>query len=280
MEHEARIRFLVFITVLILMAVMEALLPRRPCSQRRGLRWISNLSLVAVGTVVVRVALPISVVTLGALGEQRGWGLLNHTSLHGAVEAVLAFVFLDLAIYLQHVVFHAVPALWRLHRMHHADLDFDVTTGVRFHPFELVLSALIKCAVVVVLGPPVIAVIVFEIVLNASSLFNHANLQLPEALDRCLRWIIVTPEMHRVHHSIVRDETNSNYGFNLPWWDRLLGTYRDRPRAGDEMVIGLAEFRDPDELRLDRMLTQPFRSGVDADAAAVGTTASRPVTSW
>lgn len=268
MENEPQIRLLVFVTVLITMAVLEALLPRRTRTQGRGLRWFSNLSLVAVGTVVIRLALPISAVALARLGEQRGWGLLNHTVLPDVVEAAIAFVLLDLAIYLQHVMFHAVPALWRLHRMHHADLDFDVTTGVRFHPLELVLSVLIKCGVVVALGPSVIVVIVFEIALNASSLFNHANLRLPEALDRYLRWIVVTPEMHRVHHSVVREETNSNFGFNLPWWDRMLGTYRARPQGGEDLVIGLEEFRDPGELRLDRMLTQPFRSDAPERARA------------
>ena len=169
-------------------------------------------------------------------------------------------VLFDLAIYLQHVMVHAVPALWRLHRMHHSDLDFDVTTGARFHPVEILLSMAIKLALVAALGPPAIAVLIFEVALNGSSMFNHANLRLPGALDRCLRWIVVTPDMHRVHHSIVPFETNSNFGFCLPWWDRLFGTYRDQPGAGHVgMTIGIEEFRDPREQRLDRMLTQPVR---------------------
>ncbi len=169
---------------------------------------------------------------------------------------------LDLAIYLQHVIFHAVPALWRIHRMHHTDLDFDVTTGIRFHPFEMVISMAFKLAAVVALGTPAAAVLAFEVLLNATSMFNHGNLGIPVRADRMLRWFVVTPDMHRVHHSIVVDETNSNFGFNLPWWDRLLGTYRDQPRAGHEhMTIGIEHFREPVELRLDLMLVQPFRDG-------------------
>ena len=169
-------------------------------------------------------------------------------------------ILLDLAIYLQHVLFHAVPVLWRLHRMHHADLEFDVSTGVRFHPIEILLSMGIKLGVVAALGTPAVAVLVFEVLLNATSMFNHGNVRLPARTDRVLRWIVVTPEMHRVHHSVVPRETNSNFGFNLPWWDRLFGTYRAQPAAGHEgMTIGIAQFRDPAELRLDRMLIQPFR---------------------
>jgi sterol desaturase/sphingolipid hydroxylase (fatty acid hydroxylase superfamily) len=173
---------------------------------------------------------------------------------------IATVVVLDLFIYLQHVMFHAVPALWRLHRMHHADLDFDVTTGARFHPIEIVLSMLIKLAAVVVLGAPPVAVLIFEVVLNATAMFNHGNLRLPLAVDRVLRLFVVTPDMHRVHHSIVPAETNSNFGFNLPWWDRLLGTYRAQPAAGHVvMTIGLDDFREASDQRLDRMLIQPFR---------------------
>jgi sterol desaturase/sphingolipid hydroxylase (fatty acid hydroxylase superfamily) len=169
-------------------------------------------------------------------------------------------VALDLAIYLQHVMFHAIPALWRLHRMHHADLEFDVSTGLRFHPLEILLSMGIKLAVVAALGPPAVAVLVFEVLLNVTSMFNHSNIALPPRVDRILRLIVVTPDMHRVHHSIHPDETNSNFGFNLPWWDRLLGTYRPQPRDGHEsMTIGVEQFRTRGDLRLDRMLIQPFR---------------------
>ena len=176
-------------------------------------------------------------------------------------------VVLDLVIYLQHVLFHAVPALWRLHRMHHADLEFDVTTGTRFHPIEIVLSMLIKLTVIGALGAPALSVLIFEVLLNATAMFNHSNVQLPAPVDCILRWLVVTPDMHRVHHSVVVRETNSNFGFNLPWWDRLFGTYRAQPEAGHEgMTIGVKEIRDPAEQRLDRMLTQPFRKGDSAYA--------------
>ena len=186
--------------------------------------------------------------------------LLNALALPAWLSVVLAVVLLDLAIYLQPVMFHAVPALWRLHRMHHADLDFDVTTGARFHPIEILLSMALKLGVVAALGAPALAVLVFEVLLNATAMFNHANARLPEGLDRVLRWIVVTPDMHRVHHSVVPRETNSNFGFNLPWWDRLLGTYHAQPAAGHTaMTIGLEQFRDPRDLWLDRLLAQPFR---------------------
>lgn len=187
-------------------------------------------------------------------------GLLNAIALPAWLALPLAVVALDLAIYLQHVVFHAIPALWRLHRMHHADLEFDVTTGLRFHPVEIALSMGIKLQVIAALGPSALAVLIFEVLLNATSMFNHANLRLPAGIDRVLRWIVVTPDMHRVHHSIHPEETNSNFGFNLPWWDRLLGTYRAQPRDGHEdMTIGIEQFRTLHDLRLDQMLIQPVR---------------------
>jgi sterol desaturase/sphingolipid hydroxylase (fatty acid hydroxylase superfamily) len=208
---------------------------------------------------MLRLAFPLAAVGLSAFGEQRGFGLLNDLALPDWAKIAIAVALLDLAIYLQHVMFHAVPALWRLHRMHHADLDFDVTTGVRFHPVEILLSMCLKLAVIATVGAPAVAVLVFEVLLNGTAMFNHGNVGLPLALDRALRWIVVTPDMHRVHHSVVPDETNSNFGFNLPWWDRLLGTYRAAPAAGhDAVTIGIDIFRDPAELRLDRMLMQPF----------------------
>src|SRR5262249_16990889 len=186
--------------------------------------------------------------------------LLNNWPVARQAAVVTSVVLLDLGIYLQHVMFHAVPALWRVHRMHHADLEFDVTTGVRFHPIEIGLSMLIKFALVAVLGAPALGVFIFEFLLNATSMFNHGNVRIPIPVDHYLRWLVVTPDMHRVHHSIVVGETNSNFGFNLPWWDRLLGTYRDQPAAGHEgMTIGIEQFREPRELWLDRMLLQPFR---------------------
>jgi sterol desaturase/sphingolipid hydroxylase (fatty acid hydroxylase superfamily) len=193
------------------------------------------------------------------MGES-GAGLLNQVGVPYPVAVVVSILVLDLVIYLQHLMFHAVPILWRLHRMHHADLDFDVTTGARFHPIEIVLSMLIKFAAIAVLGPPAVAVLVFEVLLNATAMFNHGNVRIPPAWDRVLRWVVVTPDMHRVHHSIEAPETNSNFGFNLPWWDRLFGTYRAQPAAGHEgMTIGIGQFRTGRDLWLDRMLALPFR---------------------
>src|SRR5262245_41440143 len=192
--------------------------------------------------------------------QTRGWGLFNVVAFPGWLELVLAVVLMDLAIYLQHRVFHYVPVLWRLHRMHHADLDVDVTTGVRFHPIEIALSLGIKFVVIVILGAPWFSVLLFEIFLNATSMFNHSNIRVPPVLEPLLRWLMVTPDMHRVHHSILRRETDSNFGFNLPWWDRMFRTYRAQPEAGHEaMTLGIEPFRDPRDQRLDRMLTQPFR---------------------
>ena len=185
---------------------------------------------------------------------------LHPLALPALAQVVIAVVVLDLVIYLQHVLFHAIPVLWRLHRMHHADLEFDVTTGVRFHPVEIIISMVIKIGVVAALGAPALGVLAFEVLLNATSMFSHSNVRLPQPIDRVLRWIVVTPDMHRVHHSIERRETDSNFGFNLPWWDRLFGTYRPQPEAGHEgMTLGIPQFRDPHELRLDRMLLQPLR---------------------
>jgi len=219
------------------------------------------------GRLFLRLLLPATAVSLALVGESRGWGLLGRLSAPRHAKIVASLIVLDLAIYLQHVMFHAVPALWRVHRMHHADLGFDVTTGARFHPIEIVLSMLIKFGVVVALGTPAISVLTFEVLLNATSMFNHANVRIPVRLDRYLRWVVVTPDMHRVHHSIVVGETNSNFGFNLPWWDRLLGTYRDQPAAGHAaMTIGIEQFREARDLRIDRMLLQPFRGPAGAYA--------------
>lgn len=257
---EPLIRLACFASVLAAMALWEVFAPRRPQEIGRAWRWPNNLGVVVVDTIVVRLLFPTAAVGVALLGEERGWGLLNNLALPAWIEIVIAVVVLDLVIYLQHVLFHAVPMLWRLHRMHHADLEFDVTTGVRFHPVEIILSMIIKIGAVAALGAPALGVLAFEVLLNATSMFNHGNVRLPCALDRVLRWIVVTPEMHRVHHSIERRETDSNFGFNLPWWDRLFGTYRAEPEAGHEnMVIGIPLFRDAKELRLDRMLLQPLR---------------------
>jgi sterol desaturase/sphingolipid hydroxylase (fatty acid hydroxylase superfamily) len=260
LHHESLFRLGCFASVLLAMALWEALAPRRRLTVGRPLRWASNLGLIAVATLVVRFLLPLGAVGTAVVARERGWGLLNNVALPGWLAVALAVVALDLVIYLQHVMFHAVPLLWRLHLVHHADLDFDTTTGVRFHPVEILLSIGLKMAAVVLLGAPAVAVLLFEVLLNATSLFNHGNVRLPGWLDRVLRWAVVTPEMHRVHHSAAPRETNSNFGFNLPWWDFLFGTYRAQPAEGQEgMTIGLSQFRD--ERRADRlhwMLALPF----------------------
>jgi sterol desaturase/sphingolipid hydroxylase (fatty acid hydroxylase superfamily) len=260
--YEPWIRLGVFAAVFALVALAETLAPRRPLAIRRRVRWPNNLAIVALDVLLVRVIFPTAAVGVAVLAEARGFGLFNVVAAPPWLALAAAVVLLDLAIYLQHVLFHAVPALWRLHRMHHADLDFDVTTGARFHPIEILLSMLIKMAVVAALGAPALAVVVFEVLLNATAMFNHGNVRLPEALDRVLRWLVVTPDMHRVHHSVVPAETNSNFGFSLPWWDRLFGTYRAQPAAGHEaMTIGIAQFRSERDLWLDRLLIQPFLDG-------------------
>jgi sterol desaturase/sphingolipid hydroxylase (fatty acid hydroxylase superfamily) len=259
LSNEPVIRIAAFLGVLIAMAAWEVAAPRRSRAIPRAVRWTSNLGIVGIDTILVRLSFPVPAVGLAVVAEERGWGLLNSVDVPVWLTVVVSVLALDLAIYLQHVMFHAVPAFWRLHRMHHADLEFDVTTGLRFHPVEILLSMGIKLAVVAVLGPPAVAVLVFEVLLNATSMFNHGNVRIPPGVDRVLRWLVVTPDMHRVHHSIHPHETNSNFGFNLPWWDRLLGTYRAQPRDGHEaMTIGIEQFRTRRDLWLDRMLIQPL----------------------
>jgi sterol desaturase/sphingolipid hydroxylase (fatty acid hydroxylase superfamily) len=260
LDFELAIRLGAALAVFAAMALWEVLAPRRAAAVGRAPRWPSNIAIVAIDAALVRILIPVAAVGVAVIAAQRGWGLLNIAPWPPLLEGVLGFLALDLAIYVQHVAFHKVPWLWRLHRMHHADLDIDVTTGLRFHPIEILLSMLIKMAVVVLVGVPAVAVIVFEVVLNATSMFNHANAAMPPWLDRVVRLLVVTPDMHRVHHSVLRHETDSNFGFNLPWWDRLFRTYRVAPEAGhDGMTVGLPVFRDRKELRLDRLLSQPFR---------------------
>ncbi|GIL03050.1 MAG: sterol desaturase [Alphaproteobacteria bacterium] len=259
LQNEAAIRLAVFFGVLAAMAGWEVAAPRRRREIPRLIRWTNNLAVVVIDTALVRLVFPVVAVGFALIAAERGWGLFNAYDVPGWIAFLLSVAALDLAIYLQHVMFHAVPALWRLHRMHHADLEFDVTTGLRFHPVEILLSMAIKLAIVAVLGPPAAAVLVFEVLLNATAMFNHSNIRIPPAIDRVLRWVVVTPDMHRVHHSIHPNETNSNFGFNLPWWDRLLGTYRPQPRDGHEaMTIGIEQFRTRRDLWLDRMLIQPL----------------------
>lgn len=260
LAHEPAIRLGAFAGVIVAMVAWEVLAPRRRQAIGRLRRWPSNLGIVVLNTLLVRLAFPVAAVGAAIAAETHGWGLFNWLSAPTWFAVTASVLLLDLAIYLQHVLFHAVPALWRLHRMHHADLEFDVTTGARFHPLEIVLSMVIKIGVVAALGAPAVAVMIFEVLLNASSMFNHGNVRIVEWLDSALRGVVVTPDMHRVHHSVVPRETNSNFGFNLSWWDRLFGTYRAEPAAGQQgMILGIEQFRDPTELRLDRMLVQPFR---------------------
>jgi len=259
MQYESYIRLGCFLGVLFFLAVWEALAPRRRLTVSKPRRWASNLGLVALNTVALRLAFALGAVGVSVVAAERQWGLLNNVSLPAWLAVPVAAIALDFAIYLQHVLFHAVPALWRLHMVHHADVDFDLTTGLRFHTIEVLLSLGIKVAAIVLLGAPPLGVLIFEVLLNATSMFNHGNVRMPARLDRALRWIVVTPDMHRVHHSVHVNETNSNFGFNLPWWDYLLGTYRPQPRDGHEgMTIGLSQLRDERTQSLPGMLLLPF----------------------
>ncbi|EDZ67796.1 hypothetical protein NOC27_1123 [Nitrosococcus oceani AFC27] len=245
LSQEIPLRLGFFLGIFGLMALWELAAPRRKLSVSKPVRWLNNLALVFFNTLLLRWLFPAAAVGMAVFASEHNWGLFNIYPLPLWWAVALSVLILDFAIWLQHVMFHAVPALWRLHRVHHADLDFDLTTGIRFHPLEIVLSMGIKFTAIAVLGPPVVAVIIFEILLNATSMFNHSNVYLPIPLDKILRRFLVTPDMHRVHHSVEDDETNSNFGFNLPWWDRLLGTYRDQPRAGHKtMDIGIHTFRN------------------------------------
>ena len=253
------IRLASFALVFAAVALWERLAPRRPQVVPRAARWPSNLGLAAVNAALVRLVFPVTAVSLAMAVESQGAGLLRALAMPVWLALPVAFVLLDLAIYLQHVLFHSVPLLWRLHRMHHADVEFDVSNGLRFHPLEMLLSMAIKLAVIAALGAPPAAVLAFELVLNAAAMFNHGNVALPTSWDRLLRWFIVTPDMHRVHHSSVPEEMHTNFGFNLPWWDRWFGTYRAQPRGGHvDMQLGLAMFRDAPWQRLHKLLQLPW----------------------
>ena len=268
LNNELAIRLVFFLGIFAIVALGEQASPRRRLTASKAVRWFSNISVVVINSGLVRVLFPVAAVGMAALASQKGWGLWNNVEIPYWIAVVLSVVFLDMVIYLQHVIFHAVPALWRLHMMHHADLDFDLTTGSRFHPIEILLSMLLKISAVIVIGAPALAVVIFEIILNGVAMFNHGNLFIPIGVDRVLRLFVVTPDMHRVHHSVFPTEANSNFGFNLPWWDRLFGTYRSQPRLGHEgMSIGLVQFRDPALLKLTRMLALPF----------VGSTGNYPI---
>jgi sterol desaturase/sphingolipid hydroxylase (fatty acid hydroxylase superfamily) len=259
MDHEPVIRLGFFLGAFLLIAVAEIFAPRRAPSASKGARWVNNLAIMALNPLAVRLVFPVLPVALAVMAQERHWGLLNNLELPFWLEVCVGAVFLDFCIYLQHVLHHAVPTLWRLHMVHHADLDFDVTTGLRFHPIEILVSLMIKLAAVAALGAPAQAVLLFEVLLNTTAMFNHSNIYLPLKLDRVVRLLVVTPDMHRVHHSVVIRETNSNYGFCLPWWDWLLGTYQDQPAQGhQELTIGLPQFRDPGRLTFPRLLVLPF----------------------
>ena len=262
--YEAAIRMSFFLGVFALMAFWEVLSPRRRPVLSKMLRWGNNLGLVIFNSILLRFIFPAAAVGVAALASEQGWGLLNYYSLPLWLSLAISLLVMDFVIYLQHILMHAVPILWRLHRVHHADLDYDVTTGARFHPIEIILSMLIKFVTIVSLGPTIVAVVIFEIVLNAMAMFNHANVRLPLRMDHVLRQLIVTPDMHRVHHSVDYDEANSNFGFNLAFWDRWFGTYRDQPRAGHEqMIIGIQNYRTPGEVTwIHGILWLPFRGTV------------------
>ncbi len=259
--YENTVRLGVFAGIFVLMALLETVLPRKRRVQPRGPRWLTNLGLVVAGTALLRISMPILAIGMALVAAQNGWGLLAMIELPLWAEVVFAFLMLDLLIYAQHVAFHKVPLFWRFHKIHHADRDLDVTSGVRFHPVEAVLSMLWKLLCIVAIGPAAIAVFLFEVILNAASLFHHANLRLPQAADRILRWIMVTPDMHRVHHSVRRSETDSNFSFFLTVWDRLFGTYVAQPKDGHEgMTIGLDQYQSDQPSGLGWSLVEPFRS--------------------
>ncbi|MBW2465918.1 MAG: sterol desaturase family protein [Deltaproteobacteria bacterium] len=257
MIDESSVRLTAFFGIFVAVTLWESLSPRRRLTTPKIGRWLSNITITVLGTAIVRGVFPVLAASFAA--GQTSTGILNQVSLPYPLRVFIAVLAFDLIIYLQHVMFHAVPLFWRLHMMHHADLDIDVTTGLRFHPIEVLLSMGIKIAAVMIIGPPVLAVIIFEVLLNGTSMFNHGNIKMPPGVDSLLRLFVVTPDMHRVHHSVVIRETNSNFGFNFPWWDRLFGTYRAQPAAGhDEMTIGLSQFRDQKRLTLLWLLALPF----------------------
>lgn len=266
MAHESLVRLGVFSVVLLLMIGLEYFIPRRINSASKSIRWMSNLGLATLGTLLVvgvsRVLLLFLPMSIALYVEQQGWGLMPLLDLPVGMIMVLGILALDLLIYGQHVMFHHVPLLWRLHLVHHTDRDLDATSGIRFHPVEIVLSIFLKIVVVVALGIPAVALVIFEIILNAMALFNHSNIKIPKALDKVMRLIVVTPDMHRVHHSIIPMETNSNFGFNLPWWDWIFKTYRAQPQQGHiDMTLGLKDFKNPQKLTLYCLVRLPFFEG-------------------
>ena len=259
MEHAGLIRLVSFLGIFAVVAAWEFASPRRRLTVSKFGRWANNLGIIAIDTLLVNLLFAAAAMGMAATAREHGWGLLNYWQVPAVPATLIGVLLLDLVIYLQHLLFHVAPTLWRLHMVHHADLDIDVTTGLRFHPVEIILSMFIKMAAVAALGPPVLAVLIFEIALNGTAMFNHGNIRLPTRLDAVFRLLVVTPDMHRVHHSVAIRETNSNFGFNVPWWDRLFGTYRAQPAAGHEgMTIGLSQYRQPSQVHLGRLLLLPL----------------------
>lgn len=264
--NEGPIRLSVFLGLFAIMAVSEAVKPRRKLTVSKSARWTTNVAIVVLDSAVVRILFPAAAVGVALWAASNGYGLFNILDVPLWVSIPVSFLVLDFAVWVSHVLSHKVPMFWRFHRMHHSDRDFDVTTAIRFHPVEIVASMLWKVGFVIALGAPAIAVIIFEIVLNGTAMFNHSNTKLPLGLDRILRLFLVTPDMHRVHHSSKGDETDSNYGFNLPWWDYMFGTYIDQPELGhDGMEIGLSRWQDERPLKLGWALTVPFESASKKD---------------
>lgn len=263
---EASIRLIAFVVIFGSMSVFELLAPRLERDEMRGAlkskRWFTNLSMVILSSVALRVVFPAAAVGTAMWAEANNFGLFHQLAFDPVVAGILSFAILDFSVWFEHVVSHKIPILWRIHRMHHSDTGFDVTTALRFHPLEIVLSMLWKASIVVALGVPVLAVLLFEIVLNGTAMFNHSNARLPLGLDRLLRRIIVTPDMHRVHHSSIPEETDTNYGFNFSFWDRMFGTYLPQPRLGhQDMEIGLTDWRGRETANLGWTLLLPFRPG-------------------
>jgi sterol desaturase/sphingolipid hydroxylase (fatty acid hydroxylase superfamily) len=267
MTHEFSIRLYSYLAIFIVMALWEWCTPRRPLHVSKGRRWFMNLAISIIDTALVRVLFPVAAVGAALFAADNGWGLFNYVSTSSVVAIVASFVLLDAVIYLQHIIFHAIPILWRFHMVHHADLDLDASSGLRFHPFEILISMIIKIAAITLIGPPPLAVLIFEVGLNGTAIFNHSNVRIPQPIDRFLRLFLVTPDMHRVHHSIDTEESNSNFGFNLPWWDYLCGTYRAQPRAGHEaMTIGLKQYREDQRQGLAWLILLPFMGRMGAYA--------------
>lgn len=259
MKFDIAIRVIAFLSMFGLMASWEAIAPRRKTATLKVSRWIANLSVAVLNTMVIRIVMASGAVGVAMVTAENGWGILNMLHWPVWIEIVLAVLLLDLMIYLQHLGFHAVPVLWKIHMVHHADPDYDVTTAVRFHPVEALLSMVLKMAGVAIIGASPTSVLAFEVILNGMAMFNHANVRMPAFVDRILRWMVVTPDMHRIHHSIFPRENNRNFGFNLPWWDYMFGTYLASPSRGHErMTFGLKKFRSPACLKLLNILKLPF----------------------